>query len=298
MKEKCYFILSMIIFGAAGLFAKYINMSSGKIALALSLSGTLFLSVIFIAGKKRIPWDNLRPNLIALIAGGLALSGNWICLFQAYKNTTIANAAISYYFAPILVILFSPLLLKEKASASKIIGVLVALTGLFLILQNSTPQTDSKHLLGIGYGLTAACFYTGLTIINKFIRELDGLTITILQLGLALLPLLLYIALTGNFSLAVLRKESVILLVAFGILHGGIGFYCFYSGIKGLSAQSIAILSYIDPLTSLIISIIILHEPFTLPQLAGTILLLGSILLTETQIINIRTLSQKFSKND
>jgi len=274
----------MIICGAVGRLAKDINMSSSKIALFLSLIGLIFLLVIFIGKKQALSWSIIKKNAFPLIIASIALSGNWIFLFQAYKETTIANAALSYYFAPVLVTVFSPLVLKEKLSLKKVICVFVALLGLFFILENSTFETSGNHLLGIGYGLVAASFYASLTFANKFIRGLDGMTNTIMQLGLSVVILFLFLLLTDGFDFSALGGNTVILMLILGIIHGGIGFYLFFTGMNGLKAQSIAVLSYVDPLTSLLISALLMGENMTLLQLTGASLLLGSIGVSETAI--------------
>lgn len=279
VKEKLYFVLSMIIFGAVGVFAKYIDMSSSTIALFLSLIGALFLSVVFVWTKQKIQWGKLQKNVVALLIASVALSGNWIFLFQAYKETTIANAALSYYFAPVLVIMLSPFVLKEKLSVKKAVCVVVALLGLFFILQNgSRMDTIGHHLLGIGYGLVAAGFYAVLTLVNKFIRELDGLENTLLQLGMSVVMLFPFVLFTDGFHpFSSITGNTVLLLLTLGIVHGGVGFYLFFAGMKGIKGQSIAVLSYIDPLTSLFISALVLGEEMTVYQLVGAVMLLGSI---------------------
>ncbi len=282
MKEKLYFVLSMIIFGAVGVFAKYIDMSSSKIALLLSLIGAIFLLVVFVCKKQNISWSIVKKNATALFIASIALSGNWIFLFQAYKETTIATAALSYYFAPVLVTILSPLVLKEKLSLKKVICIGIALLGLFFILQYSTMETTGNHLLGIGYGLIAASFYATLTLANKFIQGLDGLTNTLLQLGLSVMLLSPFVLFTDDFNFSSLTSKMVILMLLLGVLHGGVGFYLFFAGMKGLKAQSIAVLSYVDPLTSLLISALVIGEKMTLQQLIGAALLLGSIWISET----------------
>lgn len=281
MKEKLYFVLSMIIFGAVGVFAKYIDMSASKIALFLSLIGALFLLVVFIWTKQKILWRRLKRNSTALFIASVALSGNWIFLFQAYKETTIANAALSYYFAPVLVIMLSPFVLKEKLSLKKAVCIGTALLGLFFILQNGRMDPTGHHLLGIGYGLVAAGFYAILTLVNKFIRDLDGLVNTLLQLGLSVAMLFPFVLFTDGFSFLSITSNTIILMLVLGIVHGGVGFYLFFNGMKGLKGQSIAVLSYIDPLTSLLISALVLAERMTLQQLLGAVLLLGSIWIGE-----------------
>ncbi|MCZ8517201.1 DMT family transporter [Paenibacillus filicis] len=172
MKEKIYFILSMVIFGAVGVFAKYIDLASSEIALFMSLIGSLFLFIICICTKRKISWQNIKMNAPVLLLASFALGGNWIFLFQSYKETTIANAALSYYFAPVLVIMMSPIVLKEKLSLKKVICVGMALFGLILIVQSGSTGGAEHHLLGILYGLIAAAFYAILTLANKFIRNI------------------------------------------------------------------------------------------------------------------------------
>ncbi|MGW9126990.1 DMT family transporter [Paenibacillus chitinolyticus] len=152
---------------------------------------------------------------------------------------------------------------------------------MFFILQNGRMGTTGSHLLGIGYGLVAAGFYAVLTLINKFIRDLDGLAITLLQLGLSVTMLFPFVLFTGGLNFLKITGDTVILMLVFGILHGGIGFYFFFAGMKGLKGQSIAVLSYIDPLTSLLISVLVVGERMTLQQLFGAVLLLGSTWIGE-----------------
>jgi drug/metabolite transporter (DMT)-like permease len=281
VKEKIYFVLSMIIFGAVGVFAKYINLSSREIALLLSLIGGLLLLVVFVWTKQKVSWRKVKKNAAALFIASAALSGNWIFLFQAYKETTIANAALSYYFAPVLVIMLSPFILKEKLSLKKAVCVGIALLGLFFILQNGKMETTGHHLLGISYGLVAAGFYAVLTLVNKFIRDLDGLANTLLQLGLSVAMLLPFVLFTSGFNIFSITGDAVVWMLVLGILHGGVGFYLFFVGMKGLQGQSIAVLSYIDPLTSLLISALVVGERMTLQQLIGAALLLGSTWIGE-----------------
>ncbi|GGF96052.1 transporter [Paenibacillus albidus] len=285
MKEKIYFVLSMVIFGAVGVFAKYIDLSSSEIALFMSLIGGLLLFGISIITKNKVSWPNLKKNALALLLASIALSGNWVFLFQAYKETTIANAALSYYFAPVLVIVMSPIVLKEKLSLKKCLCACAAILGLILILQSGRSGEDGNHLLGIVYGLIAAAFYAILTLTNKFIRNMNGLEITIAQLLLSSILLMAYLFIAEEKSgLFQISSDSVILILILGILHAGVGFYLFFSGMKGLNGQSIAILSYVDPLTSLLISALVIGESMTVFQIFGAILLLGSTFISEVSL--------------
>ncbi|QSB08346.1 DMT family transporter [Lysinibacillus fusiformis] len=282
MSGKLAFVLSMIIFGAVGVFAKFIPLSSSEIAFWMSIIGSCFLLAIFVYKKESFSRITIVQNKWPLMLSSLALCGNWIFLFQAYKETTIANAALSYYFAPVLVICLSPIILKEKLVGRKIVYVGVALIGLFLIVQSQSID-NSGHFIGIVYGLIAACFYTVLTFTNKRIRGLKEPENTIIQLSLAAFFLCLYIVGTTGFQVMQISFGFVLVLIVLGIVHAGVGFFLFFLGMSQLKGQSIAILSYIDPLTSLVISTMIIGEQMTVLQILGAVLLLGSTLLSELE---------------
>lgn len=290
MKSKFSFLLSMIIFGTIGVFVRYIDLSSSEIALLRGLIGSLFLITVMFIMKKKISWAYVKGNALILLLSSIALGGNWIFFFQSYKHTTISNAVLSYYFAPVFVLILSPLVLKEKLSAKKIICIGVAMLGMLFIVGSSGVSTSGlDHLIGIGYGLMAAAFYATLMLSNKFIKNMDGLETTLIQLGTATLFLIPYVFFTEGFGILAVSSSSIPFILILGIVHTGIGFLLFFSGMQKLKGQSIAALSYADPITSLVISAVILQEQTAFVQMLGGALLLGSTFVSESQSI-------KFSK--
>jgi len=222
-----------------------------------------------------------RPklNLILLIVSGLTLGFNWIMLFQAYRYTTIANATLSYYFAPIFVLLLSPIVLEEKLTFKKIAYVCMAMIGLFLILsngQNSLGQSYD-HLKGILYGLSGAVLYAGVILINKKIKNLSGYETTMIQLMVASIVLLPIVIYQNNIIFSQIDLVSWILILAIGIIHTGIAYLLYFSSIKELRGESIAILSFIDPIWAVIIAVVFLKEGMNVYQVIG-----GSLILVAT----------------
>ena len=287
MKSKIQFLLSMIIFGTIGVFVRYIDLASSEIALLRALIGSLFLMTVIFLMKKKISWTLVKGNALFLVLSSIALGSNWIFLFQAYKHTTISNAALSYYFAPVFVLILSPLVLKEKLSVKKIICIGVAMVGMLLIVGNGGLSSSGlDDLIGIGYGLMAAVFYASLMLFNKFIKNMDGLETTFIQLGTATLLLMPYVFFTEGFGILEVSSSSIPFIVILGVVHTGIGFLLFFSGMQKLKGQSIAALSYVDPITSLVISAVILQEQMTFVQILGGVLLLGSTFISENQSIN------------
>lgn len=279
-KGKIKIILAMLIWGTIGVFVRLINLSSVEIAFARAFIGSLFLFILGILKGGRLKINDFKKNLFLLIISGGIIGVNWIFLFQGYKYTTISNATLSYYFAPIFIAIFSSIILKEKLNLRKILCILGALVGLFLILKNGdTTDTSYNHIKGILYGLSGAVLYAIVVILNKQIKGIPTFNVTLIQLFMAGIVLLPFVFPENN--LHTLDMKSILILSILGIIHTGIAYLLYFSGIKDVEGQSIAILSYIDPIFAVIISSVILEETMGILQIIGGVLILGSTYLSE-----------------
>jgi RarD protein len=279
MKGKMRLITTMLIFGSIGVFVKNIEMSSSEIAFLRGVIGSLFLLVASFLFKHKPSFKELKENALLLLLSGGAIGLNWIFLFEAYRNTTISNATISYYFAPIFVMVLAPWVLKEKLTNVKVGCIIAAMIGLFLIVN---PEGGGQnHTLGIFYGLLAAALYASVILMNKFIKNLSGFEITLVQLMAAAIVLLPYIGWQGNLSFSGLNSTSVIYILILGIVHTGLAYFLYFTSIQELKGSTIAVLSYIDPISAVIIAAIFLGESMTIVQMIGGILILGSTFLSE-----------------
>ena len=288
MKSKIQFILSMIIFGTIGLVVRHIDLSSSERALLSSFIGCLFLFFVFFMMKKKISWNIIKTNALFLLLSSIALGGNWVFLYQSYDHTTIANATLGYYFAPVFVMLLSPIVLKEQLSIQKIICMAISLLGLLMIVGEGMSASKTNDVLGLSYALIAAAFYAALLLLNKFIRGMDKLELTIIQLGITALLLMPYVFLTSGYSILEVSTSSIPFILILGIVNTGIGFWLFFSGMENLKGQSIAMLSYVDPFIAILISAIILQEQMTIVQMLGGMLLLGSTFMSEIRSLKLQ----------
>lgn len=295
VKYKIQFVLSMIIFGTMGLVVRYIDLSSSETALLSSSIGCLFLIVVLFMRKRTITWKLVKANSCILFFSGIALGGNWMFLYQAYDYTTLTNATLGYYFAPVFVMILSPFILKEQLPFKKIICIGIAIMGMLMIVGNGVSASRTEHLLGIFFGLLAAACYAALMLLNKFIRQMGRLEITIIQLGITALLLFPYVFFTEGFGIFEVPRSSVPFIIILGIVNTGIGFWLFFSGMEKLKGQSIAMLSYVDPFVAILISALILREQMTIIQMLGGLLLLGSTFVSESKTIKFLKRGNKVS---
>ncbi|WP_077617007.1 DMT family transporter [Bacillus sinesaloumensis] len=283
MKAKFIFILVMLIFGSIGLFVRNIDLSSSEIALFRGVIGSLVLILASYIVKQKFTLRISKRNLILLLLSGAALGFNWIFLFESYRYTTISNATLSYYFAPVFVMILAPLLLKEKWTWLKGISIALAFFGLLLVVN---PGTESivgmyNHPVGIMYGLLAAALYASVILMNKFIKDLSDFNTTIMQLLTASLILLPYVLTTVNVNYSGLSIKSISLLLIVGMIHTGLAYLLYFSVLKKLKGQTIAVLSYIDPISAVLLAAVILNENMNVVQMVGGILILGSTFISE-----------------
>ena len=216
--------------------------------------------------------------------GLLALSGafvgfNWILLFEAYRYTTVAIATICYYLAPAFVTLGSPLV-GEKLSGKKLVAIGVAMVGMVFV--SGVLQGNQKSsFLGVVLGVGAAVFYASVILMNKKLSPIDAYDKTLCQLGAASLVVVPYILIVGGMDFGGMSTLSWVMLSILGIVHTGIAYALYFGGIRDVNAQTAAILSYLDPVLSILLSALILREQLDVFSIIGAVLILGSALYSE-----------------
>jgi len=270
---------AMFIFGTLAPFVRNINVSSAELALYRAVLALVPVGLYLFITKQTLPLKQVKKELSLLLLSGGAMGINWILLFRAYRFTTVSVATLSYYFAPVLVMIASPLLFKEKLTAKQLICFGASTLGLVLI--TGVGGGGGQDLLGILFGLGAAVFYAAVMLLNKFIKGVAGLHRTFIQFLAAIIVLVPYVALTDGFNLMSLDGVGWQSLIIVGLVHTGVTYCMYFSALKELPGQKAAILSYIDPLVAVLVSVVWLGEKMTSIQLLGGVLILGFTLWSE-----------------
>ena len=276
-------VSAMLIFGTIGVFRRHIPLSSELLSFSRGILGGLFLLAFTALTRGRVR-KKLPPRRLAQLFGvGLVLGINWILLFEAYSYTTVAVATLCYYMQPTIVVLLSPLVFGERLTKRKALCAAVAVLGMVLIsgVAGSGPQGGQTR--GILLGLGAAAFYAAGIMINKKLRDVDAYQKTIAELLSAGIVLIPYLCLTGGFTAEGLSLSAAALLLVVGIVHTGLAYVLYFRSMEGLSMQSVALLSYIDPASALPFSALLLGEPLSLPGLIGAAMIIGSAAAGELQ---------------
>ena len=274
--------LSMFIFGTIGLFRRWIDLPSSLVAMARGAIGAVFLLLVLLARKERLDRLAIRRALPVLILTSAALGVNWILLFEAYNYTSVATATLCYYFAPMFIILASPLMLRECMTARKMLCVLVAFTGMvFVSGVLKVGVSGASELKGVALALLAAVLYALIVILNKRLADLPAFDRTILQLGLSAVVLLPYVLLTEPVGELTFTGISLLLLLVMGIVHTGFAYALYFGSLPEVKAQTAAILSYIDPVVAVLLSALLLREHMDALGVVGAVLVIGAAVVSE-----------------
>ena len=279
--DKIMLCVSMAIFGTIGLFTRNISVSSGELALYRAILAAALIFLYLILTKQKMDLKSIGKEVPLLLFSGIAMGINWVLLFQAYRYTTISAATLSYYFAPVIVTVVCPFLFHEKMTIKQVVCFIMSTVGLVLIIGFENMGQVGTDLIGILFGLGAAVFYAAVILLNKLIKSVAGIQRTFWQFVAAILILIPYVACTGGSTLENLDGKGWICLLLVGLIHTGITYCMYFSSLKNLKGQEVAILSYIDPLVAVFVSVTILGEKMTFWQFVGGLLILGFTLWNE-----------------
>ena len=271
------FILSLLLFGTNGLYVANISVASSHIVLFRTLIGGFILTGL-VAVRGGFDRTSIQAEFVPLLFGGVALGMNWVALFGAYRLLNVSLATLVYYAGPMLVILFSPLLFRERLTGTKIIAIILVAAGLVLI--SGSVAFGGLNPSGLLAAAASALFYAALMVFNKRIRKTSGLQTAALELDIAFVVVLIYVLLTSGLPHPTRADLPYLLLI--GLINTGLAYLLYFTGLQKLPAQSVALISYIDPVSALFFSAVFLHESMSVLQILGAVLIIGGAIAGET----------------
>lgn len=293
--KKAYFkyIAALLMFGLNGIVASYISLDSYEIVFTRTLIGSLFLVLIFMALRQKAHFRENKLHFVYLMISGMAMGGSWLFLYEAYRQVGVSNATLLYYCGPMIVMVLSPILFKEKLTSIKILGFLGVLIGMLCI--NIEVLATGKTAWGLFCGAMSAVTYALMVIFNKQAKSISGLENSMWQLLASFLTVAVFIGIKQGFVLDI-DSGSVLPILILGIVNTGVGCYFYFSSIGSLPVQTVAIFGYLEPLSAVVFSVFFLSETMGIAQIIGAVLILGGAAFGEffTLKSNTNTLPAHF----
>lgn len=274
MKNKAIFkyIAALLLFGSNGIVASYISLSSYEIVFTRTLIGSLFLVLIFILTRQKMRFWTDKLHFLYLAISGIAMGTSWMFLYEAYAQIGVSIATLAYYCGPVIVMILSPIIFKEKMTAAKLIGFLAVVLGMLCV--NGHALLQGSVSWGLIFGICSAFAYAFMVIFNKKAISITGLENPMWQLIISFLTVAIFVGLKQGFSINI-AAQNLLPILFLGIVNTGIGCYFYFSSISDLPVQTVAIGGYLEPLSALFFSAAFLGEALGFAQIVGAILILG-----------------------
>ena len=272
------YILGLLLFGSNGVISAMIALNSYEIVLTRTVLGSAFLILLLLISRQKLQIFRYKKEIPYMLLSGVALATNWIFLFEGYAQVGVSITILLCYCGPILVMLVSPFFFNEKITAPKIIGFCAVMLGMVFI--NGQSLQTGKSLWGIFCGIMAAITYVFMVISNKKATHITGLENSTIQLFISFIAVAVFVVCKQGFTLHIQSSDWIPILVL-GILNTGVGIYLYFSPISKLPVQSVAICGYLEPLSAVVFSVLLLHEAMLPLYIIGGILIVGGALFGE-----------------
>jgi drug/metabolite transporter (DMT)-like permease len=122
------YIAALLLFGSNGIVASRISLASCEIVLTRTLISSLFLMLVFHSSRPEMRFWKDRRHFLYLTISGAAMGASWVSLFEAYARIGVSLATLAYYCGPVLVMLVSPIVFRERIVAASLLGFLAVVS--------------------------------------------------------------------------------------------------------------------------------------------------------------------------
>lgn len=275
-----YILIAIFLWSSLGIV---IRLSGMPVHLLIFFSCVISVSIIgLILSKKEFRKDIPKGKVILSLAALAVISLlNTFSFFYAYKNTSIANAVLTHYTAPVIVAFLAPFFLKEKLTIRILTAIAIATAGLWIMLDISIIHfyklllAGDKNTAGIFAGLFSGFAYAILIIVIRILAQsLNPLIMIFFQNLIIALILLPFVNLPENFSSALWAFAIM------GVVHSTIAPVLYFRGMRDVTANKTAILGYLEPVCAIILGIIFLQEAVDYKTIIGGAMILFSGYIT------------------
>lgn len=278
MKYYLMFVAAMLIFGSNGVFASMLDMSGAQLVLMRTLIGGAVLLIIILISRSRTPKEVLIREKWRLLFAGVCLGANWALLFEAYNLMNVSLATLTYYTAPVLVLVLAPFVLKERQNSLAYVGMLVVVVGMLLVVGTDFGE-GGVTVTGLVVGLGSAVFYAMLMLVNKKISGVSGLNLTFIEIIIAAVILLPYVFATSGGVPLPTDVRGIFALLFLCTVNTGFACWLYFSSMNRLPAKAVALMGYFDPVSALVFSAVFLDERLSTVQFIGAVLVLAGALV-------------------
>ncbi len=270
---EIYALAAAICWSMAAVFYKK-GIGAGAIPAVLirTFFAMLFLLVLFLI-IRRGDFDFTLMGFLFLNIGGLfRLILGGAAYMKGLENISISRFIPILFTFPLLTILLSVLLLKEKIRPEVVIGTVLIVVGIWILSRGKSSAGEKNIKLGVSVAVLAAFLYSFSIVATKTgLKDVDPFQSALISMPIPLALLYLYYSMNeGAKTIFKFKKEAYILLGLGGIVGMGFGSYFFFVSLTAIGAAKATGLAAITPVLSSLIALVTLKEKLNMALLLGT----------------------------
>jgi len=272
------YLASLLMFGSNGIVASAIALPSSEVVLTRTLLGALLLVAALAvsnhrSGARLASLDHPR-QAASLAVSGAALGISWIFLFAAYRLIGVGVATLAYYIGPVIVMALSPVLFREHLTPVKLMGFAAVVAGAFLVVAQG--GAGSINPAGLALGGMAALMYAAMVVFSKRASDVGGVEAATIQIVASFAAVAVYSVATGQLPAAsALVSADLPAVLTLGLVNTGLGCYLYFSAMGDLPVQRVAVFGYLEPLSAVVLSALVLGEAMGPVRILGAALIIG-----------------------
>ncbi len=276
-KSYIKYFTALLLFGANGIVASHINLSSYEIVLLRTLIGSLVLILAFFLSRNKLTLHKHKKQLLFIAISGIAMGTSWMFLYEAYNQIGVSIASLCYYAGPVIVMVLSPLIFKEKLTIIQAAAFIVVLIGIFLV---NGAGNETVNTFGVFCGIMSAVTYAIMVIFNKKAKGISGFENSMFQLFVSFLTVAVFVGIKQGYNIQI-EKSSILPILILGVMNTGIGCYFYFSSIGKLPVRTVSVCGYMEALSAVVFSSIFLGEKMLPLQVIGAVFIIGGAVSEE-----------------
>lgn len=262
---------AVLLFGLAGLFAKWVQLPAVIIVLGRVIFSSLSLFFLLKIKKEDIRLANGK-DYILIVTAGIVLAVHWTTFMQSIQTSTVAVGTLTFSTFPLFVTFFEPVLFHEKLKTSSVISAVVMLAGVLLIV----PEFHLENTMtqGVIWGMAGSLSYAVLSLMNRLFMEKYTSSVTAFYeqatAAVVLLPALFVLR-------PVFSGKDILVLILLGVVFTAFAHTMYIEGLKHVKVQTAGIISGLESVYGIIAAFLFLGEKPGIKELAGGVIILGVV---------------------
>lgn len=275
-RQHIKYLLSLALFGSNGIVASAILLPSHEIVLLRTFLGATLLVALLALSRTPLAGREHPRQVASLAVSGAALGASWVFLFEGYKLAGVGTSTLLYYLGPVFVMGLSPIVMRQRLQARQVACFGAVLAGAFPVVSAGGVQLEPA---GVLCGLGAAAFYAVMVIAGKGAPDMQGLEAATIQLVASFAVAAGYAVVTGGLQMPSVAEVAPVLML--GLVNTGLGCYLYFTAMGALDVQTVSVLGYLEPLSAVVLSALVLGEAFGPARVLGAVLVLGGAAASE-----------------